>query len=170
MTLTSSIRLAVAASLRNDLDLGSALASTRLDRSINLATGTGAGQADRIFADTRTLAASGTEDLDLAGALADGLGGVAAFARVKALVVVAAAANTNNVLVSRPASNGFAGLFAAAGDQINLRPGAFLAVAAGDEDVTGYAVTAGTGDLITVTNSGAGTSVSYDVVVIGASV
>jgi len=167
--LTSSIRLAVAASLRNALDLGTAVAPTSLNESINLTDGTGAGQANRIFADTRTLAASATEDLDLAGSLLDALGGSFILARVKALVVVAAAGNTNNVLVSRPASNGLASLFSAAGDQIILRPGAFLAVAAGDEDTTGYAVTAGTGDLLTVTNSGSGTSVSYDVVVIGAS-
>ena len=36
-------------------------------------------------------------------------------------------------------------------------------------DATGIAVTASTGDLITVTNSSSGTAVTYDVVIIGAS-
>lgn len=168
MPLTSSVRLAVAASLRSALDLGTAVAPTSLNMSVNFADGVAAGQANRIFADTRTLAASATEDLDLAGALADGLGGVAAFARVKALVVHADEDNTNNVLVGRATSNGLSTLFGAAGAAI-LRPGAFLAVAVGDEDAIGYAVTAGTGDLLTIANSGAGSSVSYDIVVIGAS-
>jgi hypothetical protein len=48
-----------------------------------------------------------------------------------------------------------------------VRPdGKFVWVAPG---ATGIAVTAGTGDLITLTNSGGTTGVTYDVVIIGAS-
>jgi hypothetical protein len=36
-------------------------------------------------------------------------------------------------------------------------------------DATGYPVTAATGDLVTLTNSAAGTSVTYDVIIIGSS-
>lgn len=173
MALTSSLRLALSAKLTAALDADTSLARTStvpvsLDLAVSLANGVAAGQADRLFADARTLAASATEDLDLAGALADGLGGVAAFARVKAVVVHADEDNTNNVLVGRATSNGLSGLFGAAGAVI-LRPGAFVAVACDDADATGYAVTAGTGDLLTIANSGAGSSVSYDIVVIGAS-
>jgi hypothetical protein len=168
VTLTSSIRLAVAAKLTNPLDLGVATAPVGLDLAVALADGTGVGQANRIFADTRTLAASATEDLDLSGALLDGLGGPAAFARVKAIVVHADEDNTNNVLVGRATSNGLVTMLGATAAVI-LRPGAFFAVVCGDEDAAGYAVTAGTGDLLTVANSGAGTAVSYDIVVIGGS-
>lgn len=168
MSLTTRASAKLALTQRSAVDLGSKSANTALELALELANGTGAGQADVTFVDTRTLAASGTEDLDLAGALTDPLGGAAAFARVKLLVVQAAAGNTNNVNVTRPASNG-APLFLAAGDGVSLRPGEFLMLAVGAEDATGHAVTGGTGDLLTVTNSGGGTSVTYSIAVVGCS-
>lgn len=168
MALTSSVRLAVQGTEATTPDLGSNSGRRAIDLAVSLASGTGAGQADLMFADTRTLAASGTEDLDLAGVLTSAFGATLTFARVKALVVVAAAANTNNVVVSRPAANGFI-LFSAASDAIPLRPGMGLAVVAGVADATGIAVTAGTGDLLTITNSAGSTTVTYDIVILGAS-
>lgn len=137
-------------------------------RDVSLASGTAAGQADRVWSDTRTLAASANEDLDLAGALADAFAVAAVFVRVKGIYIAAAAANTNNVVIGAAASNPWATLLSATGT-VTLRPGAALLVVAGSADATGYAVTAGTGDLLRITNSAAGTSVTYDIVVIGAS-
>jgi DNA-binding beta-propeller fold protein YncE len=92
--------------------------------------------------------------------------GTLTFARIKLLYIGAASGNTNDVQITRPASNGVP-LFLAAGDGIAVRPdGKFVWVAPG---ATGIAVTAGTGDLITLTNSGGTTGVTYDVVIIGAS-
>jgi hypothetical protein len=168
MALSSTIKLAVAANLTSVQDLGTASAPASLSSSVTLTTGTGAGQADKIFADTRTLAASATEDLDLAAVLTDGLGSTITFARIKAVVVRASAENTNLVQVTRPASNGVP-LFMAAGDGIALRPGETFGVFAGVEDAVGHVVTAGTGDLLTLTNSAGSTSVTYDVIIIGCS-
>jgi hypothetical protein len=96
------------------------------------------------------------------GQLTGPFGTTLTFARIKGLLFKAAAANTNNVLVSRPASNGVPWL-SAAGDRSSIKPGGlFLWVA---PDATGIAVTATTGDLITVTNSGGTTGVTYDVVI-----
>lgn len=129
-------------------------------------TGTGAAQGDLLYAATRTLTASATEDLDFAGVLTDAFGTVLTFARIRALMVSAAAGNVNNVNVTRPASNGIT-LFNAASGGLSVRPGGtFLFVA---PDATGQVVTASTGDLLTFTNSGSGTSVTYDIAVIGAS-
>jgi hypothetical protein len=168
MTITTRASARATVSARNTIDLGSSSATRELELALELANGTGAGQADLAFSDTRTLGASGTEDLDLAGALTDPFGTAQVFARLKLLVVSAAAANTNNVLVSRPASNGVP-IFSAAGDQVILKPGGFLMLAAGDEDAVGWAITAGTGDLLTVTNSGSGTSVTYSILAVGCS-
>lgn len=168
MTLTATVKLAVSGQLSAVQDLGTAQAPAALSQTVQLGAGIGAGQVDRMFADTRTLAASGTEDLDLAGALLDGLGSAVVFARVKAIVIRAAAGNTNNVVVSRTASNGWA-LFSAAGDAIALRPGETFAVFAGAADVIGHPVTAATGDLLTIANSGGTTGVTYDVVILGCS-
>jgi hypothetical protein len=166
MTLSTSMRLDLKSTLSSALDLVTSRAPLDYSSTIALASGTGANQADKIFADTRTLSASATEDLDLAGVLSDPLGAALTFARIKAVLVKAAAGNTNLVQVTRPASNGVP-LFLAAGDGLAVRPGGlFLWVA---PDATGVAVTAGTGDLLTFTNSAGSTSVTYDVVIIGAS-
>jgi hypothetical protein len=156
------------AELTSTLDLGTGSAKQSLSRSMSLSNGTAAGKADRVFSDRRTLAASATEDLDLAGVLLDAFGSAITFARIKGLIIAAAAANTNNVVVGAAATNPWATLLSATGT-VTLRPGAFLAVGTGTADATGYAVTAGTGDLLKVANSGAGTSVTYDIHIIGAS-
>lgn len=124
-------------------------------------------QADRLFTDNRTLSASASEDLDLAGVLTDAFGATLTFARIKGLVIKAATANTNNVIVGNAASNGFITWCGGATNTVTVRPGGVFALWA--PDATAYAVTAGTGDLLHIANSGAGTSVTYDVILIGAS-
>jgi hypothetical protein len=156
------------AELTTALDLGTARAPHSLSRKLSLGSGTGAGKADKVFSDRRTLAASATEDLDLAGSLVDAFGATITFARIKGIIVAAADANTNNVVLGNATSNGWATLLSATGT-VTLRPGAFVAVGTGVADATGYAVTAGTGDLLKVANSGAGSSVTYDIHIIGAS-
>ncbi|MGW4648045.1 hypothetical protein [Kitasatospora sp. NPDC004289] len=136
-------------------------------QTLNLGSGTGAGQVDKLWVATRTIAASGTDDLDLAGTLTDAFGAVFTLARVKGIIVAASSANTNVVQVGGAASNAFVNWVADATDKVVLRPGGFMAVAA--PDATGYPVTAGTGDLLRITNGGAGTSVTYDICVLGAS-
>ncbi|MFD3929690.1 hypothetical protein [Streptomyces sp. NPDC058614] len=135
-------------------------------KTLSFADGAGVGAANLLFHDQRTLAASGTENLDFAGTLADKFGQTLTFARIKAVLVVAAAANTNNVNFTQPAANGVPGMFLAAGDGVAVQPGGmFLWVA---PSAAGAVVTAATGDLLTVTNSAAGTSVTYDVIILGA--
>jgi hypothetical protein len=154
------------------LDLGTVTGLTALvgpqTRDLILADGTGAGQADRLFSDTRTIAASSNDDLDLAGVLVDALGATITFARVKGLYVAAATANTNNVLIGA-GTNPFINLLNATG-VITLRPGAWITFGVGATDATGAAVTAATGDILRIANSGAGTTVNYDIIIIGASV
>ena len=147
-----------------------AAASLAVDKLVNstLANGTAAGQADRIYAGTRTLAASTTEDLDLAGGLTDAFGSTITFVKVKALLIVAAAANTNNVVVGAASANQWVTRFNSTGTT-TLRPGATACYIAGSADATGWTVTASTGDLLKVANSGAGSSVSYDIVIVGTS-
>lgn len=166
MALTSTIDISFDCTQTNPLDLQTPTAPLSLAKRIRLLTGVGADQADMIWTDTNTLAASGTTDIDLAGSLTGAFGTSLTFARIKVVYFSALSTNTNNVNVTRPASNG-APLFLAAGDGIPVRPdGCFLWVAPG---ATGIAVTGATGDLITVTNSGGTTGVTYSVVIIGAS-
>jgi len=131
-----------------------------------ITSGVGANQADRIWRAQRTIAASATDSLDMAGTLVDVYGTTFTLARIKGLMVAASGSNTNNVNVTRSAANGLP-IFLAASDALVLRPGgAFLWFA---PDAVGIAVTAGTADLLDMINSAGGTSVTYDIMVIGAS-
>jgi len=166
MALATSFKLMISALETGTIDLASRRA--HIDKVIAKAftDGAGAGQANVLFSDTRTLAASANEDLDLSGSLLGLLGNTAAFARVKGIIIVAAAANTNNVVVQRPASNGAP--FVDAEEKLfpDVRPGGVAMWL--DPGATGVALTASSADLINIANSSSGTSVTYDIYVIGA--
>lgn len=166
MALDTKLKLSLSSLLTGATDLQPRSAPLSYAVTKALTNGTGANQADRVFSDQRTITASSTDSIDLSGSLTDAFGATVTFARVKLVLVTAAATNVNNVNVTRPASNGLP-LFLAAGDGIAVRPGGVFCWAC--TDATGVAVTAGTGDLLDIVNSGAGSSVVYDVVIIGAS-
>lgn len=166
MALTSKVSVALNGKLTGSPDLATAEANVSLERAVSFLDGALAGQANVVWQDSGTIAASGTTDLDLAGTLTNALGSGASFARIKGLVISAAAANTNNVVVGAAASNAWATLLGAT-HTITLRPGAFFAIGVGSADLTGYAVTAGTGDILRLANSAAGTSVAYDIAIVG---
>ena len=167
-TQTSTIALNINANLSSALDLVTAKADMSKKYAFTLASGSGANQADDIFSDTRTLSASGTEDHDLAGGLTNAFGETLTFSTIKAMIFKAASGNTNDVQVSVKATNGFSTWALAASDGITLRPGGMFCIV--NPDATGMAVTASTGDLLTVTNSAGSTSVTYDMIIIGVKV
>ncbi|MBK3563221.1 MULTISPECIES: hypothetical protein [unclassified Streptomyces] len=168
MPLSASLAISAFAELSQAIDLGTGRVPQSLSRSVSLTTGTAAGKADKVFSDRRTLAASANEDLDLAGVLLDAFGAAITFVRVKGLFIAAAPGNTNNVVVGASASNQWATLLNTTGT-VTLRPGAACGFLAGATDATAYAVTASTGDLLRVANSGAGSTVTYDIHIVGAS-
>lgn len=164
MSVNGTLSIALNASMTAAADLGTPRFDTSLSDVVQFTPGTGANQANIIWSDTRTIAASGTDDLDLAGVLTHHLGGTLTFAAVKAIIVRAAAANTNNVVVGGAPTNGFVGPFGAAAHTIALRPGNEFVLAS---PVSGWTVTAVTGDILRIANSGAGTPVTYDIIIIG---
>ncbi len=167
MALDTTLKLLVGATQTKVADLATASFPLAKTYALALASGTGANQADLLFSDTRTLSASSSEDLDLAASLADVFGATLTFVKVKAIIIRADPGNTNNVIVGGAASNQFVGPFGSATHTIAIAPGGFFAICRGD--VTGWGVTAGTGDLLKIANSGSGSSVSYDIIIIGTS-
>lgn len=167
MPLQATIKAAIRGLHSRTLDLGAG--SFPLDKvaSIELLDGVGVDQADRLFTDQRTINASSNDDLDLAAVLTDAFGQTITFARIKAILVVAAAGNTNDVVIGAAAANAFVGPFGASTHTVRVRPGGMALLAC--KDATGWAVTAGTGDILRIANSAGGTSVTYDIVLIGAS-
>lgn len=169
MTLdNTALSLQLGAVLNNSLDLGvNATAALAYAYSKQLQTGVGASQADQMFFDQRNIAASGTDDLDLTGtALQSALNVNIAFARVKLLLIEALGTNVNNLIVGNAAANPWVGPFGAGTHTVQVRPGGLLVMAC--SDITGWAVVAGTGDLLRVANSAAGSAVDYKIVLIGA--
>lgn len=160
--------LSVSGTLNNLLDLASkASASLSFAKSGTLSNGVGVSQADRMFFDTRSIVASGVDDLDLNGtALQDALNANLALARIKVLAIAAKSTNVNNLLVGAAAANAVSSILGATG-VLTVRPGGLLLLTA--SDATGYVVTPATADILRVTNSGAGSAVDYDIVLIGAS-
>jgi hypothetical protein len=166
MAVDTTTHFKISASETSGIDLGTRAVTHLFEFSPGLSTGTGANQADVVFSDERTLSASATEDLDLAGILVPAFGGTLTMVKLKCIAVYALAANTNNVNVTRPATNGVP-LFTAVSSGLPILPGGvFIWFAPGASTIT---VTASTGDLITFTNSAGSTSVTYRVVLIGTS-
>lgn len=165
-SLTARYYVEVSGNYTSALDLVSATAPLSYKKSTDLASGVAANQADRIFSDTRTITASSTEDLDVSGgALTDAFGATFTIAKLKMLIVCASASNTNNVVIlgdtnSVPILNTAATTHA-------IKPGGCATFF--DPSLGGFTVTATTGDIIQVANSGAGTSVVYDIVIVGTS-
>lgn len=148
-------------------DLGSAKSRVAVSKALSLIAGTDAtNKANILFSDTRTVALSANENIDLSGALSDAFGASIVAAEIVAIYIAAAAGNTNSVQVARPASNGFTGPFLATGDGVAIKPGEYALFVS----QSGWAVTAATGDLLNIANSGAGTSVTYDIVIVGRTV
>lgn len=131
-----------------------------------LVAGTGSGAADLLFSDARTLSASATESLDLAGGVVDSFGVTVSFVDVKAILIKAAATNTNDVVIGGAGSNPFTGPFADASDKLRIPPGGVVCLV---HPGAGWAVTAGTGDLLLIANSAGGSSVAYEIAIVGAS-
>lgn len=164
-TLTSSIRVGLRARQVLATDLGTAESNPRLDYAKAFLSGVTAGKADRVFTDTRTLALSANEDLDLAGALTDPFGATLTFVKVKAIIITADAGNTNDVVVAQGSATPFNGPLGDA-STISIPPGGIFVITAPTD---GWAVGAGATDKLNVLNGGAGTPITYSIAVLGTS-
>lgn len=145
-------------------DLGNPSVSLAKRLAMAFTSGTQANMADVIFADTRTIATTGTDLLDLVTGLTDQLGTAFSIAKLKGLLVCASPTNVNNVQVTRPATTGLP-LFLAAGDGLSVLPGGYWAWAS--PQLASLPVSGTTGK-IAIVNSGVG-PVDYDIMIVGTS-
>jgi hypothetical protein len=165
--VNAQIDLNIVARLVGAADLGNPQAPVTVQKSLTIKPGTDAlGKADILWADQRTLAASGSEDLDLAGVLASLLGGTITAAEITAIYIEADSGNTNDVQFFGAASNGFNGPLSGTTPKLAMGPGDWSILT----NLKGWAVTASTGDLLHVANGGSGTGVTYKIAIIGRTV
>lgn len=162
-TLTANIKAAISAAYAGS-GLAPASASLAAAADIGIASGTGDYQADLMYAATRSLAASASDNLDLSGVLTDPLGNVISAVEIVAILIRAASANTTILTVGN-GTNPFIGPFGAGTHTIAVAPGGVALLV---NPKAGWAVTAATADILKITNA-AGATASYDIVVLGRS-
>lgn len=162
-TLNALIRLAITATYIKDLDLGDARDPLAVTLEQAFAPGTGSGLADLMFRDTRELADGASENLDLSGGLTSAFGASLLFAKIKALIIKNKSA-AQILSVGGAASLGFVSWVGDATDVVKVPAGGFLCLV----NPAGYAVAAGTADLLKILNS-AGAVCEYDIIIIGSS-
>lgn len=166
--VTASLALLLSARLTGAaVGSGTPQFTAEVEHNLEFVPGTGAvNQLDVLYQATRTIAASGNEDLDFAGVLANALGATIAAAEIVAIVVEAAAGNTNNVRFGPAASAGALGPFMDATDRLSLTPGDFHLLTCRN----GWAITATTADKWNFANSAGGSGVTYTITVLGRTV
>lgn len=164
MSLTTKITLDLSATQTGSNDFGGPEFKPRMRKVLELASGTGANQADILWADERTLSASSSEDLDLAGVLTDAFGATITAVEIVAIFIFASEANTNNVVVGDATSP--IPLFGGTNPTFSVKPGGFFCI--GAPNAAGQlTVGAGSTDDLKIANSSSGSSVTYEIAIIG---
>lgn len=163
----AELTLSIDATLTGTGDLGDPKQRVIINEALSLLAGTDAvNKADILFQDSRNIAASGNEDLDFAGVLTTAFGATIAAAELVAVFIKAHATNVNNVRFGPTASVGALGPFADITDRLSIKPGEYIVLVS----ESGWAITATTADKWNFANSGSGTGVDYDIVVIARTV
>lgn len=165
MTISLAIMARIRGALSQSGDGGTAQLPVNVSQELALADGTAADQANAVYIDAFSIAASGSLNLDLAGGgLTDRLGNALNFTAVKAILLIADATNTNNIVVGN-GTNPFVGPFGAGTHSLAVEPGGQILLAT--RTAAGWAVVAGTGDVLKLANSGAGSAVTGTIVIVG---
>lgn len=136
--------------------------------NVEYTNGTGDNQVDKVFhVKAGSVTASSAVTYDLSGSLTNPIDGASVvFVEIAVLAIRNTSASGSGSLKVGGGSNQWVTPFGAAGDLVNVRPGGVLILAA-PYDGGGYAVTAGTGDILTI-DATTGTC-TYDLIVIGRS-
>lgn len=166
MALTVNSYCAIKATISGTVAFGTQQYIDDSDASpVIFADGSGSGQANKLYeSKDRSLSASSSENLDLAGSLTDPNGTTLTFTAIKGIWIGASSSNTNDVVIGNASSNAFVGPFGGATHTVAIRPGGKVLFEA---PATGWTVTAGTGDILKVLNGGGSTSVTYSIKIWG---
>jgi hypothetical protein len=171
-TLTSKLRILASWDFSDDgAGGGTTKNASSLDLSLSLGSGTGAGSNNKILARLNgfTITAGSSVDVDLAGVVADFVGASITMTKVKVIAVKLAEATNqaSSILIGSKGTNGFATWLGGTNHAVRVRKGGGFGI--GCTDATGYAVTAGTGDLMTLTNEDTANAATYQLIVAGVS-
>jgi len=144
--------------------LGAADFAPEVSKKLSYTNGVSAGQADLIWTSERTLNASASEDIDLAGVLTDIAGATITNVEIAGIAIISDA-TALGVLTVGGGSNPWITWLIATGDGIKVPPGGLFTLFGIDATALG-AVTAGTGDILHIANSSGGIT-KYKIIVLG---
>lgn len=176
--LTLSAAVSISGAVERGLDLSTPQDSLSVQKLLSYAFGTGAGKANQLFHDRRSLAGGASETLDLSGVLTNSMGGTVDFANVKCIIVfnrsnealTPHAATDAEIAIGGAAADEFLGPFQAAGDAIGIPAGGMFCIAC--NDAGGWAVVndyTGDFDLLKITNLDGADEALFDIVIVGES-
>jgi hypothetical protein len=133
---------------------------------IGLTYGSGANQANQLFYDYRTLAATTFDNLDLSGSLTDGIGNTSTFTKVKfAAVAVVSPDGSIKVRVGpQNQANAWQGPWGGTGATVYKEVPYWDVIA--KEPLVGYTVTNASLDIFSVYNPGA-SPITYAIIIAG---
>jgi hypothetical protein len=167
-TLSTTARVSLGWNFTNTTSFGADTGNSgSFDFSDVLTNGTATDQADRLYLTKATIAGGSNVEIDLAGELEDVFGNTITFARVKSMYVELTTDTTStSIEVGGAASNAFVGPFGADDNTIEVKNGGvFFYFFPGQ----GHAVTAGTGDLLLLTNNDSTNTATYRLGIVGTS-
>ena len=144
-------------------------AHINVDQALSFMTGAGVNQADTLVTQQVALGPSGTETLDLASGLTDALNNAAAFARVKAILLInttPASAVGAGIILAGGASDPFVGPLGGTGPTVTANPGGGIVLLAAP-DAAAWAVASGSACNVTLTNKSAVYGVTGTLVILG---
>jgi hypothetical protein len=168
--MSNGLQVTLSASVKGNYTGGNALvnavaAGLNLSRVETYVTGSGVDGADTLYTQEINIAASSSETLDLA-TLTDPIGDSIDFARIKAIIILADVANTNDIVLGGGASNPFLGPLGGTTPTIATEPGGLTLLM--NRTATAWAVNGSTAHTIKLTNSSSGTGVTGQLIIIGA--
>lgn len=137
---------------------GISAASESLPSLISQAFSTGVttNKMNHIYYTENTLAAGASNYLDIVGGLTDSFGQTANFARLRFMAVVANSTNIGDIGVGGPAPNGATRFFGSSNDCVRIPPGGIMFWYC--PTANAYSNTAGTADILEMTNFSASVS------------
>lgn len=165
-TLTTKLAGGISAvGVKTDPAFHKATTSPNVAVDVSLADGAAADQANILFTERIPLATSGISNQDLSGALLSIFGTAVIFVKVKGILVINRSDKTS------PATTA---AITIAGNFVTTHYGVstIIPLAAGDtwqhnSGTAGLAVTAGTGDVVTITNASGSETAEVDLIIVG---
>lgn len=140
-----------------------------LNVNLNFGAGTAAASVNKVIARLNgfTITASSSIDVDLAGAISDFVGAAITMDVIKYMVLqlTSTTGQADSVLIGSKGTNGCASWLGGTNHSVKVLKGGIFALAC--TNTTGYAVTAATGDIITLTNNDTVNSASYKLIICG---